>query len=54
MRGLWLTAPYFHDGSAPTLADVLSAGTTHNVTGNLSDNEVDDLVAYLLALPLTD
>jgi YVTN family beta-propeller protein len=52
LRGLWSTAPYLHDGAAPTLADVLRSGETHAVAGDLSDAEIDDLVAYLLALPV--
>jgi YVTN family beta-propeller protein len=52
LRGLWLTAPYFHDGTAPTLRDVLRTGETHNVADGLSDAEIDDLVSYLSALPV--
>lgn len=51
LRSLWLTAPYFHDGSAGSLRDVLSAGTAHNIAGGLSKQEIDDLVRYLLSLP---
>jgi hypothetical protein len=45
-----LSAPYYHDGSAPTLRDVLTGKGT--VTGmgklsGLSSAQVDDLVAYL-------
>jgi len=52
LRGLWLTAPYLHDGSAHTLGDVLRTGETHSVAGDLNDAEIDDLIAYLLALPV--
>ena len=52
LRGLWLTAPYFHDGTAPTLRDVLRMGEAHNVADGMSDAEIDDLVSYLLALPV--
>jgi len=52
VRGLWLTAPYFHDGTAPTLRDVLRTGETHNVADDLSNAEIDDLITYLLALPV--
>ena len=50
---LWRTAPYLHDGSAATLRDVL---TTHNRddrhgrTSNLTAQEIDDLVEFLLTL----
>lgn len=53
LRGLWRTAPYLHDGSAPTLRAVLTtrnAGDRHGRTAALSPAELDDLEAYLLAL----
>ena len=53
LRGLWRTAPYLHDGSAPTLRDVLTtrnAMDRHGVTSGLSDAELDDLVAFLRCL----
>jgi mono/diheme cytochrome c family protein len=49
LRGLWQHPPYFHDGSAATLADVV----THynNVRGlNLSAGQQQDLVQYLRSL----
>jgi cytochrome c peroxidase len=51
LRALWLTAPYFHDGSALTLEDVLDSGTAHNISAVLTSKEVEDLVAYLQSLP---
>jgi cytochrome c peroxidase len=51
LRALWLTAPYFHDGSASSLADVLRYGNEHNLAARLSAGELDDLVAFLRALP---
>jgi cytochrome c peroxidase/DNA-binding beta-propeller fold protein YncE len=50
---LWRTAPYLHDGSAATLRDVLTArnrGDRHGRTSRLSDQELNDLVEYLLSL----
>lgn len=50
---LWDTAPYLHDGSAPTLRDVLVAhnpNNQHGSTSQLSDLEVQDLVTFLLSL----
>lgn len=44
---LWDSAPYFHDGSAATLEDVLSRGE-HNV--ELSQQDRQDLVQYLLSI----
>jgi cytochrome c peroxidase len=51
LLGIWATAPYFHDGSAQTLADVLRMGNEHHVASRLSENEMKDLLAFLLALP---
>lgn len=53
LRGVWETPPYLHDGSAPTLRDVL---TTKNPTGlhgfvsALAPVELDQLVSYLLQI----
>jgi hypothetical protein len=50
---LWRTAPYLHDGSAPTLRDVLTtanAAGRHGDTQGLSAADLDDLVAYLASL----
>ena len=44
---LWDSAPYFHDGSAATLDEVLSIGT-HAV--ELSESERNDLQQYLLSI----
>ncbi len=49
----WRTAPYLHDGSAPTMRDVLTthnAGDHHGHTSQLTKEQVDDLVEYLLSL----
>jgi YVTN family beta-propeller protein len=51
LLGLHATSPYLHDGSAPTLADVL-ANETH-VGRRLTPIEVDDLVAFLLVIDAT-
>ncbi|WP_426749341.1 c-type cytochrome [Myxococcus sp. Y35] len=53
LLGLARTAPYLHDGSAPSLKDRLLQGretNRHGATAQLSDAEVDDLVEYLLTL----
>lgn len=47
------TAPYFHDGRALTLRDALTKhdpGGQHGRTKDLTPQELDDLVAYLLSL----
>jgi cytochrome c peroxidase len=51
LLGIWATAPYLHDGSAQTLADVLRIGNEHNVADRVSEQESQDLLSYLLALP---
>lgn len=51
LRGLFYTAPYLHDGSAPTLQAALKkTATTMGNTANLTPQQLDDLVAYLLTL----
>jgi mono/diheme cytochrome c family protein len=49
LKGIRATAPYFHDGSAATLRDVLvrSRDGSMGNTGALSASEMDDLEAYL-------
>jgi cytochrome c peroxidase len=54
LRGLYDSAPYFHDGSAPTLRAALARptpGSEHDVSQTLSEVEIEDLIAFLLALP---
>ncbi|MCX7827278.1 MAG: c-type cytochrome, partial [Verrucomicrobiae bacterium] len=49
----WRTAPYFHDGSAATLREVLTtrnAHDRHGKTSHLNDAQIEDLLAYLLSL----
>ncbi len=53
LLGLARSAPYLHDGSAPTLKARLlrgKANNLHGTTASLSDQEVDDLVEYLKVL----
>jgi hypothetical protein len=57
LHGLWQSAPYLHDGSAPALRDVLvtrNSSDQHGATSALAANEIDDLVAYLLSLDGSD
>ncbi len=54
LRGVWQTAPYFHDGSAATLRDVFTTGTTHNISTGLSPEELEALIDYLRALPIDE
>jgi DNA-binding beta-propeller fold protein YncE len=49
LRGLWATAPYLHDGSAPTLRAVID-NPRHGDASALNDAEKKQLVAFLLEL----
>jgi YVTN family beta-propeller protein len=48
LRSLYDTAPYFHDGSAATLADVLER---HGDTQSLLEHERRDLIEFLRTIP---
>lgn len=52
LRGAWASAPYFHDGSAATLLDVLErdTGDLHGATSALTAQQRDELAAYLRTL----
>ena len=52
LTGVAATAPYLHDGSAPTLMDVLERVRDGEMgsTADLSDDEMADLVAFLESL----
>jgi hypothetical protein len=46
LRGLWLSPPYLHDGSAPTVADAVLA---HNNV-SIATDDLEKLVEYLLQI----
>jgi DNA-binding beta-propeller fold protein YncE len=53
LLGVWETPPYLHDGSAPTLRDVLTTRNPddlHGYVSALSSQQIDQLVAYLLQI----
>ena len=53
LRGIWHTAPYLHDGSAPTLRDVFvtqNPSDHHGHTSHLSKPEIQALTTFLLSL----
>lgn len=49
LRWLWLSAPYFHDGSAETLRQVFELKGSHQLIYNVPPDDIDALVAYLNA-----
>ena len=54
LLGIHDTAPYLHDGSAPTLRAALTSSNTgdkHGDTSILTEEEINALVAYLRSLP---
>jgi YVTN family beta-propeller protein len=54
LRFLYDSAPYFHDGSAETLMETItypSPNGEHDVTDVLSEDQMRDLIRFLLALP---
>ncbi|NDJ63014.1 MAG: hypothetical protein GYB67_17980 [Chloroflexi bacterium] len=51
LRWLWLSAPYFHDGSAATLREVFELPGEHQLVTRVAPADIDALVGYLLSLP---
>jgi len=54
LRFLYDSAPYFHDGSMTTLEDALtfpSPKSEHDVSSILTEEQIDDLIHFLLILP---
>ena len=54
LLGLYAAVSYLHDGRATSLAEVFTthnAEDRHGVTSHLSEDRVDDLVAFLRSLP---
>jgi len=57
LRGLHNSAPYFHDGSAAALIDTLtypSPNSEHDLRDQRSESEIQDLAAFLRALPYAE
>ncbi len=50
LRNVATTAPYFHDGSAPTLADAVRRMSRSQLNSSLTDAQIDAIVAYLATL----
>ena len=50
---IWRTAPYLHDGRAPTLKDLFTAsgsGPVHHLAAPANQHDIDDLVAFVSSL----
>jgi DNA-binding beta-propeller fold protein YncE len=52
LRGIWSSAPYLWNASAPTLRDVIvnNPGDQHGTTSGLTPQEIDDLIEFLKTL----
>jgi cytochrome c peroxidase len=53
LREVWRTAPYLHDGRAASIKDIFvkfNPQKLHGKAANLSPQELDDLVQYVLTL----
>lgn len=50
LRNIALTAPYFHDGSAATLKEAISAMSYHNLGIQLNANDTNNLIEFLNTL----
>jgi len=55
LRWLWDSAPYYHDGRAPTLFEVFKADDgPHALVRTLPLADVERLIRYLESLPLEE
>jgi len=54
LRGIWLTAPYFHDGSANNLEEVFQTGLAHNISDKIEAGELQALISFIMSLPDDD
>jgi cytochrome c peroxidase len=50
LRNVATTAPYFHDGSAPSLDEAVRKMATSQLDLELTDQQVNDIVAFLRSL----
>ena len=51
LNWLWMSAPYFHDGRAESLRDVFILPGEHQLLTEMSSEDVDALISYLLSRP---
>jgi len=54
LRSIWLTAPYFHDGSANNLEEVFQTGLVHNISDEIEIPELQALISFMMSLPDDD
>jgi len=57
LLGVYRSAPYLHHGKAATLKDLLTTSNPrdeHGVTSLLTESQIEDMVAFLNALPFED
>ena len=50
LRNVALTAPYFHDGSAPSLAAAITTMARYQLGRELSGEDVTEIAAFLRTL----
>lgn len=50
LRNIATTAPYFHDGSAPTLAQAVRKMADSQLNAQLTDQQINEITAYLATL----
>ncbi|HRF47441.1 MAG TPA: cytochrome c peroxidase [Anaerolineales bacterium] len=50
LRNIGQTGPYLHDGSIPTLEDMVRIMVRHQLGKELEDNEINDMVLFLRSL----
>src|SRR6185295_17697771 len=50
LRNVEHTAPYFHDGSAPTLTHAVQVMAKYQLGRHLADEQVESIVAFLKSL----
>lgn len=50
LRNIGQTGPYLHDGSIPTLEDMVRIMVRHQLGKELEDDEINDMVLFLRAL----
>jgi DNA-binding beta-propeller fold protein YncE len=50
LHELWRTAPYGYNGSCATLQELFYQPVSHGIDQNITDQQISDLVEYLLAL----